>query len=169
MTDDWLIRAEAICMACDGHCCSEARPPVSAYCYRRLVAAGVDKSVFAKNGYRYIRTRDDGSCMLCNGGKCAIHAIKPETCIAGPFTFDVRDDKIDIFLKFESICPLVKLLKDVPAAYHQQYTAAVRSITRLVSNLGEDELAAICRIEEPETEKVAEIPRVYLVRHDNRH
>ena len=50
-----------------------------------------------------------------------------------------------------------------------EYAAAVRSITRLVSNLTEEELVAICRIEEPETEKVAEIPRMYRAQHDYRH
>jgi len=129
----------------------------------------VPESAFARNGYRYVRTRKDGTCILSKGGKCSIHAIKPETCIAGPFTFDVSGDVIGIFLKYESICPLVRLLKEVPEAYNQQYACAVRSITRLVSNLAEDELAAICRIEEPETEKVAEIPRACQAQHDYRH
>jgi hypothetical protein len=55
----------------------------------------------------------------------------------------------------------------VPEAYRQQYALAVQSISHLVSDLTEEEIAAICRIEEPETEKVAEIPRVYS--HDHRH
>ncbi len=169
MTTDWMTRAEAICLKCDGHCCHGAQPPISEYCYRRLVGEGIAESVFETNGYRYVRTREDGRCMLQNGGKCSIHTIKPETCIAGPFTFDVKGDVIEIFLKFESICPLVRLLKDVPEAYGQQYAAAARSITRLVSNLSDDELAVICRIDEPETVKVAEIPRVYQAQHDYRH
>jgi uncharacterized protein len=169
MNTDWIPRAEAICLNCDGHCCHGAQPPISEYCYRRLVAEGVAKTVFETNGYRYVRTGNDGTCMLLNGEKCSIHAIKPETCIAGPFTFDVRGDIIEIFLKFESICPLVRLLKEVPEAYDQQYSAAVQCITRLVSNLTKDELAVICQIEEPETEKVAEIPRVYQAQHDYRH
>ena len=36
---------------------------------------------------------------------------------------------------------------------------AVKSITHLVSNLTQDEIDAICRIDEPETEKVSEVPR----------
>lgn len=156
-------------MKCDGHCCHGAQPPVSEYCYRRLVAEGVPEGVFGKGGYRYVKTKHDGTCMLQDGRKCTIHAVKPETCIAGPFTFDVDGDTIRIFLKFESICPLVRLLKEVPDAYTQQYDAAVRSITRLVSNLTGDELDAICRIDEPETEKVAEIPRIYQAQHDYRH
>jgi len=169
MNDDWMTRAEAICMHCGGHCCNGAQPPISEDSYRRLVAQGVPDAVFGQDGYRFVKTRDDGSCMLCKGGKCSIHAFKPETCIAGPFTFDVSGDTIRIFLKYESICPMVRLLKESPDAYEKQYTAAVKNISRLVADLCEDELAVICRIEEPETEKIAEIPRVFQVQHDDRH
>ena len=169
MTQDWFIRAEEICLKCGGHCCNDAHPPVSDSCYQRLLAEGVAPEVFGKKGYRYIRTRPDSTCILCNGGKCCIHAIKPETCRAGPFTFDVKGDVIEIFLKFESICPLVRLLREVPEAYSVQYARAVESIARLVSHLTEQEIEAICKIEEPETEKVAEIPRTYPESYDHRH
>jgi Fe-S-cluster containining protein len=169
MTRDWRIEAETICLRCGGHCCDEAHPPISEHCYRRLVAGGVPEEAFERNGYRSVRTREDGTCILCAGGKCGIHAIKPETCRAGPFTFDVKGDTIEIFLKFEEICPVVRLYKEIPGAYDQQYDLAVRSISHLVSHLTDEEIAAICRIEEPQTEKVAEIPRIYAQRYDNRH
>ena len=169
MTEDWLIRAEEICMKCGGHCCNDAHPPISGHCYERLVSEGVPEEAFERNGYRHLRTHADGTCYFWNGGKCGIHKIKPETCRSGPFTFDVKGDVIEIFLKFESICPIVRLLKEVPEAYNQQYTLAAESITRLVSHLTEEELAVICRIDEPETEKVAEIPRIYSPSHDHRH
>lgn len=101
----------------------------------------------------------DGMCICRQDGKCSIHGVKPETCRAGPFTFDVRGDSIEIFLKSESICPLVGLLREVPPAYNQQYSVAEKSITFLVANLPDEELALICSIDEPDTEKVAEIPR----------
>lgn len=169
MTQDWLIQAETICLRCGGHCCHEARPPISGPCFQRLVAAGVPEDVFERNGYRSIRTREDGTCTCCTGGKCGIHAIKPETCRAGPFTFNVKGDTIEIFLKFEEICPVVRLYRENPEAYEQQYALAVKSITHLVSNLTDEELEAVCRIDEPQTEKVAEIPRIYSPHHDHRH
>ena len=110
----------------------------------------------------------DGTCIFCNGNKCSIHTIKPETCRAGPFTFDVKGDIIEIFLKYETICPVVRLLKEVPEAYEHQFDLAKKSITHLVRHLTDEELDAICRIEEPETEKVAEIPREYPD-HDHRY
>jgi hypothetical protein len=114
---------------------------------------------FETNGYTRLKTKENGECILSTNGKCSIHAIKPETCRAGPFTFDVKGDTIEIYLKHERICPMVRLLKEIPEAYQQQYESAIGSITHLVRNLTQDELDAICLIEEPETEKVAEVPR----------
>ncbi|MDO9549726.1 MAG: YkgJ family cysteine cluster protein [Methanoregula sp.] len=157
--ENWLLRAETICMECGGHCCDEAHPPVSSACYERLTTAGVSPDMFEFVGYNRLKTRENGECILSQNGKCSIHAFKPETCRSGPFTFDMNGDKIAIYLKHEKICPIVGLLKEVPEAYRQQYELAVQSITHLVRNLHEDELAAICCIDEPETEKVAEILR----------
>jgi Fe-S-cluster containining protein len=168
MTQDWSVRAGAICMHCGGRCCTDAHPPVSAHCYRRLVGRGVPEDSFEWRGYRAVRARGDGTCIFCHGNKCSIHDIKPETCRAGPFTFDVKGDVIVIFLKYKTICPVVSLLREVPEAYEHQFTLAKKSITHLVLNLTDEELGAICRIEEPETVKVAEIPREYPD-HDHRH
>jgi Fe-S-cluster containining protein len=161
MIPDWMTLAETICLQCGGQCCRDAHPPISSHCYHRLVAGGVPPDVFGQDGYRYIRSRADGTCLFWEG-KCKIHGIKPETCRAGPFTFDVKGDTIGIFLKFGTICPLVRLLREAPGAYDQQYALAVKSIAHLVSHLTDDELAAVCRIEEPDTGKVAEIQRVRI-------
>jgi Fe-S-cluster containining protein len=166
MNEDWLIHAEEVCRHCGGRCCTDAHPPISEHCYRRLVAEGVPADSFEWRGYRAVRARGDGTCIFCMQNRCSIHGIKPATCRAGPFTFDVKGDVIEIFLKYETICPVVSLLKEVPEAYEQQFTVATRSIRHLVANLTDDELGAVCKIEEPETEKVAEIPRES---HDHRH
>ncbi len=166
MTPDWLIRAEDTCMHCGGRCCIDAHPPLSEHCYQRLVSQGIPEDSFEWRGYHAVRARGDGTCIFCAGNRCRIHTIKPETCRAGPFTFDVKGDIIEIFLKHEAICPVVGLLKEVPEAYEFQFSLAKKSITHLVKNLTEAELEVICRIDEPETEKVAEIPREY---HDHRH
>jgi len=161
MTENWLLRAEAICMKCGGHCCDEAHPPISKNCQERLLKSGVSPDAFETKGYRRLKTHADNTCYLMKNGKCTIHAVKPETCRAGPFTFDVDGDTIRIFLKHPSICPIVTLLKDVPAAYDQQYDCAVKNITNLVANLTDEEIAEINKIDEPETDFVVGIPRVH--------
>jgi len=90
---------------------------------------------------------------------CLIHAIKPETCRAGPFTFDVDGDMIRIFLKHASVCPVVTLLKEVPEAYGQQFDLALKNISNLVDHLTDEEIDAINRIDEPDTDLVVAIPR----------
>ena len=156
-------------MRCGGHCCDEAHPPISDPCHQQLIAAGVLPDSFEMKGYWRLKTHPDGTCIMMQDGKCTIHDIKPETCRAGPFTFDVVDDHVQIFLKLESICPVVGLFKEVPSAYNLQYEQSVRNIAHLVSNLSREELVVISRIDEPDTEKVAEIPYRDIGSYVNRH
>jgi Fe-S-cluster containining protein len=162
MTENWLLKAEEICHTCGGHCCIGAQPPLSSERIAIILEKGDLAHCIGNNGYRFVRSTENGECILQKNGRCQIHAIKPETCRAGPFTFDVKGDTIEIFLKYESICPIVRLLKEVPEAYEQQYKEAVTHITHLVAHLPADELDVICRIEEPDTELVAKIPRQVL-------
>ena len=137
----------------------DAHPPVSRSSYERLTAAGDSPDLFGDVGYKRLKAHENGVCILSENGKCIIHAIKPETCRARAFTFDVRGDGIEIYLKFSGICPPVTFLEKTPEAYNLQYNLAVKSITHLVSNLTKEKIDAVCRIDEPETEKVSEVPR----------
>jgi Fe-S-cluster containining protein len=82
--------------------------------------------MFEYTGYKRIRVKENGVCILSEQVTCRIHSVKPETCRAGPFTFDVQGDIIEIFIKYERICPLVKLLKEIPQAYQMQSNLAVK-------------------------------------------
>ena len=141
-------------------CCVEAHPPISGARYDRLVKEGVAPENFESVGYRRLKSRANGECILSKDGMCTIHSIKPETCRSGPFTFDVKGDVIEIFLKEPKICPMVNLLREVPEAYEQQFERSRLNITRLVADLTDAEIDSICKIDEPDTVKVAEIPRI---------
>jgi Fe-S-cluster containining protein len=108
-------------------------------------------------GYRMLRLRQDGFCVLFQDGRCSIHSIKPETCVAGPFTFDIKGDTLQIFIKRESICPMVRFLKANRKAYDGLFEISVEKIMDLVNSVPEAEMAEILKIEEPETDLVAEI------------
>ena len=101
---------------------------------------------------------------MMKNGRCQIHGIKPETCVSGPFTFDLHGNILEIFLKRESLCPLVQYLKEDRDAYVRQYEMALTNITALVKAVPKCELEVIVSIPEPETDKVAEyiLPRDYL-------
>ena len=74
----------------------------------------------------------DGFCVLFRDGKCSIHDIKPETCVAGPFTFDIEGDMLQIFLKRENICPMVRFLRANRKAYDALFETSVEKIMDLV-------------------------------------
>jgi Fe-S-cluster containining protein len=164
LTDDWNLRAEAICHTCGGHCCDGACPPLSTDRIRIILAHGSHNDKIEQNGYHRIRTKENGECAMMENGRCIIHAIKPETCRAGPFTFSVTGTVIEIFLKHESICPLVTHLKADPEMYAKQYARAAENIVELVAALPEEELLVISAIPEPDTDKIAELPRQPVLR-----
>lgn len=147
-----------ICMKCGGGCCIDVHPPLTEE-RRAIIARTVGYDGFHEFvGYQRMGARDDGSCIFLVDGKCRINSIKPETCRAGPFTFEVKDGKIEIYLKKETICPLVSFLCSNRDAYMEQFECAVDNIRMLVKNLPKEELEVINRIDEPDTVKVSEIP-----------
>jgi len=84
--------------------------------------------------------------------------VKPETCVAGPFTFDINREtrKIEWFLKKDSICPLAELLYKDLEAHKKHVKSAKRELRRLVRDLEAEELRAVLTVDEPETSKVGE-------------
>ncbi len=158
MSEVWFDIFSRICEQCGGRCCHEAHPPLTDERIQRIGTCIDLSGRIEQNGYRRLKVREDGFCTMLNHTRCQINTEKPETCRAGPFTFDIHDGKLEIFLKKESICPLVGHLKYYPEAYRQQYEHAVRNLASLVQALPERELSEILKVEEPETEKVAEIP-----------
>jgi len=159
--EDYLC--EAISQACsvchlDGGCCFEARPPLSQERIDILIENGVAENAVEFAGYKRLRLKQDGFCVLFQDGKCSIHSFKPETCVAGPFTFDIKDNVLQIFLKRENICPMVRFLKANRKAYDGLFETSVEKIIHLIKNTPASEMAEILKIEEPDTDLVAEIP-----------
>ena len=153
---------QALSQACNdchlaGGCCFEARPPLSQKRIDILMEKGVSPDAVEFAGYKRLRLRQDGFCVLFRDGKCSIHEFKPETCVAGPFTFDINGDMLQIFLKRENICPMVRFLRANRKAYDALFETSVEKIMDLVRAIPPEEMAEILRIEEPETDLVAEI------------
>lgn len=158
MTDPWSDIFSAVCEQCGGRCCFGAHPPLTEERIRILGDHFDLCNCIEFNGYTRFTTGNDGYCIMLNNSRCTINGLKPETCMAGPFTFDIRGRMVEIYLKKPDICPLVILLKEDLAAYRSQLDTAKRHILRLVRSLSQEELMRICSIDEPETEKIAEIP-----------
>lgn len=158
MDDSLNVALNKVCGSChlNGGCCFEARPPLSQERIDVMRKEGVDPGAIEFAGYKRLKLRRDGFCILFEDGRCSIHSIKPETCVAGPFTFDMEGPLLQIFMKKESICPMVRFLKADRKAYDELLGIAVKQIVALVRALPPSELEKILEIEEPETELVAE-------------
>ena len=153
---------EALSQACNechlvGGCCFDARPPLSQERIDILLKNGVSADAVEFAGYKRLRLKPDGFCVLFQDGKCSIHSIKPETCVAGPFTFDMKGNILQIFIKRESICPMVRFLKANRKAFDGLFEASVERIMELVDKVPPLEMAEILKIDEPETDLVAEL------------
>jgi len=158
---DYFLRnsLSRVCSECElgGGCCIEARPPLTEARIKILLANGVNKEQIEFGKYKRLKVKPDGFCVLFENGGCGVHSFKPETCVAGPFTFDLSGSILQIYIKKKSICPLAGLLKENREIYNQYFDLAVSKIVDLVNALPKEELAEILRIDEPETELVAEI------------
>jgi len=148
-----------ICASCGlgGGCCHGARPPLTEERIKILTDNGVDPKMVECAGYKRLKVKEDGFCVLFKDGHCSAHTIKPETCVAGPFTFDVKGKVLEIYLKRETICPMVGYLNTNPEVYESLFDLSVANIIKLVEDIPQSELGEIVKIEEPDTDLVAEI------------
>ena len=103
---------------------------------------------FAKEGYSYPSV--DG-LLFCGffdkkTGKCMVHAVKPESCIAGPVTFDINfyTNKIEWFLKKSEICAYASILyadKDALKKHFDRSQETVNPINKSNLTLKSSELS----------------------------
>jgi Fe-S-cluster containining protein len=115
---------------------------------------------FEKNVYSFPRETEGKDCVFLNkdNKKCRIHSVKPETCVAGPVTFDInlKTGRIEWFLKTEKICPLVGALYRDKNVLNSHLECARKELLKLVHDLDAEALRAILKIEEPDTFKIGE-------------
>jgi Fe-S-cluster containining protein len=118
------------------------------------------ENAFEQEAYAYPRVKLDGHCIFFDNDaqKCRIHPVKPETCLAGPITFDINKttQKIEWFLKRDTICPLAGKLYKKPDLYKEHMISAKRELRRLFRELDAEALRAVLTVDEPETFKVGE-------------
>jgi Fe-S-cluster containining protein len=115
---------------------------------------------FEKTMYSFPRETADKHCVFLDKStkKCSIHFAKPETCVAGPVTFDInlKTGRIEWFLKTEKICQLAGALYRDKKALKSHLECARTELLKLVHDLDAEALCAILKIEEPDTFKIGE-------------
>ena len=146
-------------------CCHETRPPVTDR-RRKIIEAflranriSADKP-FVEAEYVFPRLTTEGYCVFHDSKtrKCLIHPVKPETCVAGPITFDIKAEtsKIEWFIKMDKICSLAGCVYSDKVLLQRHVDSAKKEISKLVSELDSEALRAILKKEEPETFKIGE-------------
>jgi hypothetical protein len=117
-------------------------------------------NLFENGKYVFPREVEGGRCIFLDEPtkRCKVHPVKPETCVAGPITFNInmKTGKIEWFLKTDKICLLAAPLHKDKAAYAKHLRSAKREILRLLHGLDANALRAVLSVEEPDTVKVDE-------------
>jgi Fe-S-cluster containining protein len=154
-----------VCIQCKTGCCRGARPPIT-HERRKIIEAYLKnpklpvENMFVQASYTFPREDAEGYCVFYNRKtrKCQVHPVKPETCVAGPITFDInkKTQKIEWYLKKEKICLLAGEMYKNGGALGKHFETAKKEILRMVQQLDSKALQAILRIEEPETFKIDE-------------
>jgi Fe-S-cluster containining protein len=154
-----------VCSGCESVCCQDAKPPLTENRQKIIKAYLEEQEIsisqpFIKENYTYPAVDEHLYCRLFNKEtrKCSVHPVKPETCRAGPITFDInfKTKKLEYFLKKAEICALAGVLHENPVMFRAHFEAAKPEIKQLVEQLSADELRVIVKIPEPDTFKVGE-------------
>ena len=154
-----------VCGKCKIICCRDAKPPISEsrkkiikeYMEKQKISIG---KPFTKETYSYPSVDETLLCKFNSkeNKKCLVHSVKPETCRAGPITFDInfKTKKVEWFLKKSEICAYAGVLYKNKVAFKDHFEVAKKEIMRLIRELDADELRVLMKIEEPQTFKVGE-------------
>jgi Fe-S-cluster containining protein len=156
-----------VCSKCETSysCCHETTPPVTSE-RRKIIEAYLKaekmpiEDPFEETDYVFPRLDADGYCVFHDKKtrKCLVHSAKPETCVAGPITFDInmKTGKIEWFVKMDKICQLAGVVHRDRELLQNHLESAKKEILRLVKELDSEALWAILRKDEPETFKIDE-------------
>jgi hypothetical protein len=154
-----------VCSECKIICCQDAKPPLSET-RKKILKEYMEKQKikvekpFTKENYSYPSVDETLLCTFNSKEtkRCLVHPVKPETCRAGPITFDInfKTKKVEYFLKKSEICAYAGELYKNKVAFQTHYEVAKKEIMRLITELDADELRELTKIEEPQTFKVGE-------------
>jgi len=154
-----------VCETCQLGCCNGVKPPLTPKRKKAIQNFLKTNGIiildpFENRDYTFPRETPDGYCIFFDKAtkKCLIHPVKPETCAAGPITFDInrQTEKIEWFLKTEKICALAAALQQNKEFFEKYSKSAKSEVMKLVQNLDSEALRAVLAIAEPDTFKFGE-------------
>ena len=163
--DEGVTYSFSVCKPCKKECCQDTNPPLSEK-RKKIIKEYLKKhkiniqNPFVKAGYSYPAVDESLFCRFFDKEteKCSVHPVKPETCVAGPVTFDINfsTKKVEWFLKKSEICGLAAVLFSNKVAFNKHFEIAKKQLNRLICELDPEELGVILKIDEPQTFKIGE-------------
>jgi Fe-S-cluster containining protein len=154
-----------VCCECKLGCCQDVKPPLTSE-RREIIENHLKKkgitpqNLFIEAGYCFPAVDAIGFCVFYDKRtrECLVHPVKPETCRAGPVTFDInlRSRKVEWFLKTAEVCALAKRLAENANQFNEHFKVAEQELLRLICKLDSEALRTILKIEEPHTFKIGE-------------
>ncbi len=118
------------------------------------------EQVFTHEEYSYPSVDSHGFCAFYDqqAKECMVHPVKPETCTAGPVTFDINfsTQKVEWFLKTKEVCLFAGRLLETPEQFETHLREARKELMRLISTLDPGSLRAVLKRDEPQTFKIGE-------------
>ena len=167
MSDDAMRKTRAfnVCCECKLGCCQDVRPPLTSE-RKKIIENYLEKNgatfhhPFTRTSYSFPSVDAMGFCVFYDKQtkQCLVHHVKPETCRAGPVTFDInlRSHKVEWFLKKTEVCALAKRLCENEALLKEHFKVARAELLQLIREFDAKALRAILLIEEPQTFKIGE-------------
>ena len=154
-----------VCSKCKSICCIDAKPPLTIN-RKKILQEYLKKQgiyfekPFAAKEYTYPSVDDKAYCGFFNKqtGKCIVHPVKPETCVAGPITFNINffTRKIEWYLKTKELCAYAGVIFCDTKGFQSLFKESKKQIMELIRRLSAEELRSLMKIEEPQTFKFSE-------------
>jgi hypothetical protein len=148
-----------LCARCIPGCCHHVRPPITRTRQQLIdrflqdhmvnVGAWLDTTT---RPYAFPRETMDSACIFFDSElrTCRIHVVKPETCRAGPITFDlnIARERVLWFMKSSTDCLLASSLRRNSMQLAPYLAMAKQALRQLIHELEPFALHAVLRVPE---------------------
>ena len=157
------------CAICPSGCCTHVCPPITSKRKRVIDHYLQDQEIepgdwlnSTSRRYAFPQETPDGSCIFFNAMQrtCRIHPVKPETCRAGPITFDLDTPRRRViwYMKSSANCLIAAELHHKPELLPGYLSIAKMALHQLIAGLESTALQELLLIDEPTVYKIGEDP-----------
>lgn len=158
-----------LCAICPSGCCTHACPPITSERKRVIDHYLQDQKIepgdwlnSTSRRYAFPQQTRDGLCIFFNAVQrtCRIHPVKPETCRAGPITFDLDTPRRRViwYMKSSANCLIAAELHRKPELLSGYLSIAKIALYQLIWGLEPMALHELLLIDEPTVYKIGEDP-----------